>query len=184
MEMSLPKFPDRKPTWVIPYDDRIKELEQQLAEAKRDADEFEQVAANHINANEELRQQLAEREGFYEKLWKDFISLQRGDFQLIALEAEECRRVKEQLAEREKQIVMLRNALQVAWDFEPECGPPCCDERISEALAATQDLSGLVLCDAKPVGEVDQDDDVKWGDIYTDTDVRVGTKLYKARKQP
>jgi hypothetical protein len=98
-----------------------------------------------------VAEQLAEREGFYEKLWKDFISLQRGDFQLIALEAEECRRVKEQLAEREKQIVMLRNALQVAWDFEPECGPPCCDERISEALAATQDLSGLVLCDARPI---------------------------------
>lgn len=91
--MSLPKFPDRKPTWVIPYDDRIKELEQQLAE-------------------------------------------------------------------REKQIVMLREAAKLAhtaledWlvcDLdEDQC--EFATKKVNEALAATQDLSGLVLCDAVHVG--------------------------------
>lgn len=32
------------------------------------------------------------REGFYEKLWKDFVSLQRGDVNLMVKEVEEHRK--------------------------------------------------------------------------------------------
>jgi hypothetical protein len=99
----------------------------------------------------DLERQLAEREGFYEKMWKDFVSLQRGDFQRIALEAEECRMVKQQLAEREKQIVMLRTALVNAHEFigDDVESYETAKQRI-DALAATANLKGYILCDAKP----------------------------------
>ena len=52
----------------------------------------------------------------------------------------------EQLAEREKQIVMLREAVVVI-PHDLKDGML----RINEALAATADLSGYILCDAEPV---------------------------------
>lgn len=58
----------------------------------------------------------------------------------------------------EKQIVMLRNTIQALF-CDPE-GNPCFagsdGDRliIAEALAATDDLSGCVLCDAEPVAHM------------------------------
>ena len=57
-------------------------------------------------------------------------------------------------------------------------------EDILEALAATADLSGLILCHAEPVGEVgtiDTDDDGEpsaWVNLYNDVDL--GEILYRA----
>ena len=64
---------------------------------------------------------------------------------------EDIESLQKQLANREKQIVMLRGALikerddQGQNDFE--IAP-----WIVEALDATDDLSGCILCDAEPVG--------------------------------
>ena len=38
----------------------------------------------------------SETEGFYEKMWKDFVSLQRGDVQQLCKEAERYRWLREQ----------------------------------------------------------------------------------------
>jgi hypothetical protein len=97
---------------------------------------------------------------------------------------EEYRLLEQQLAEAQKQIVMLRNALKEWQRAEGDYGLIQADKAIAKALAATQDLSGLVLCDAEPVGVIDEDDYARWGDIYADADVGLGTPLYKARKQP
>ena len=51
--------------------------------------------------------------------------------------------LEQQLAEREKQIVMLRTAI--------DRQPYTMDKDVCEALAATDDLSGCILCDAEPV---------------------------------
>jgi hypothetical protein len=72
--------------------------------------------------------------------------------------------LEQQLANLEKQIVMLRSVVEMSFAPNRE-----------KALAATQDLSGLVLCDAEPVA--------KWyGTSWSD--VPDGEPLYKARKQP
>jgi hypothetical protein len=77
--------------------------------------------------------------------------------------------LEQQLAERERQIVMLRTALdKIQWgDFHfdhngdgqhycPECGnlarqSHAVDCPVGIALAATADLSGCIICDAEPV---------------------------------
>ena len=38
----------------------------------------------------------SETEGFYEKMWKDFVSLQRGDVQQLCKDAERYRWLREQ----------------------------------------------------------------------------------------
>lgn len=50
---------------------------------------YRQAAATPAEAP---RADKTEREGFYEKLWRDFVSLQRGDVQQICREAELYRR--------------------------------------------------------------------------------------------
>jgi hypothetical protein len=55
--------------------------------------------------------------------------------------------VSQQLAEREKQIVMLRYAVEAL--FHNKAGDDT-DEIAQEALDATQELSGCILCDAEP----------------------------------
>jgi hypothetical protein len=70
----------------------------------------------------------------------------------------ECHeRYEQQLAEREKQIVMLREALSRfydSWINGYSVIETAAVEIAQEALAATADLSGLVLCDAEPVGDM------------------------------
>jgi hypothetical protein len=55
---------------------------------------------NLMEAQEALEEIMEAKEGFYEKLWKDFVSLQRGDVSKIAVEAEEARRLREELAKK------------------------------------------------------------------------------------
>ena len=65
-------------------------------------------------------------------------------------------RVMQQLAHREKQIVMLRDALETCEVGDFSTGHviyPSFDEKlVNEALAATDDLDGVILCHAEPVG--------------------------------
>lgn len=49
------------------------------------------------------RAELAEREGFYEKMWNDFVSLQRGDAKQIAIDAAKYRRLCEPQPSGEEQ---------------------------------------------------------------------------------
>jgi hypothetical protein len=57
--------------------------------------------------------------------------------------------LEQQLGEREKQIVMLRGFVKLLRDYIPASAIG--NMTVQEALAATQGLSGLVLCDAEPV---------------------------------
>jgi hypothetical protein len=61
--------------------------------------------------------------------------------------------LKQQLANATKQNVLLRDALGMAMDYFN--GMPWASSTVvncKEALAATQDLAGLVVCDAEPAG--------------------------------
>jgi hypothetical protein len=56
----------------------------------------------------------------------------------------EAESLREQLAERENQIAMLRTAI--------DRQPYTMDKEVCEALRATADLSGRIICDAEPAG--------------------------------
>jgi hypothetical protein len=91
--------------------------------------------------------------------------------------------LEQQLAEREKQIVMLRELLEIV----QERGDLYSSDHaaIRAALDATQDLSGLVLCDAEPVAWIDLSKLTGNGMAYA-TEFKLSdrqTQLY-ARKQP
>ena len=112
--------------------------------------------------------------------------------------------LKQQLAEREKQIVMLRTALDMTqWgDFHfdhtgdgqhycPECGnlkrqAHTNDCPVGIALDSTQDLVGCILCDAEPHAVVRGAPE---GKIFKTIEFLVqaggipnGTLLYKAKE--
>jgi len=88
------------------------------------------------------------------------VMLRRGDFVLSARLIEEIydamrnkeplenrELLEQQLAEREKQNVMLRDLIgHILNTYHVPMVP-----RIMEALAATADLAGLVVCDAVPI---------------------------------
>jgi hypothetical protein len=116
---------------------------------------------------------------------------------------EEYKLLEQQLAEREKQIVELRNSLEYAqWgDYSAPDNDDCCPEcgnlkrqwhalscAIGKALDATQDLKNCIICDAEPVGSVSKDcNGFPWKKIdYINerllSELPIGAKLYKARK--
>jgi|WetSurSiteA1Bulk_404760.scaffolds.fasta_scaffold130619_2 hypothetical protein len=112
--------------------------------------------------------------------------------------------VEQQLAECEKQIAMMHEQtkaiqghMNLYWlfscegsdSYDPECAEKNLDKvnEYAKALAATQDLSGLVLCDAKPTAYMFPDKTCMTADIPNSDVVAKklgGTPLYKARKQP
>ena len=59
-----------------------------------------------------------------------------------------------QLAEREKQVAMLRSYLN-RWAFT-QSEDECAHMEVQEALAATADLDGLILCHAEPVAFIEK----------------------------
>ena len=91
---------------------------------------------------------------------------------------------EQQLAEATKQNVMLREAV-LAVCCDPE-GTVCIRgsdgdrEVIQEALDATDDLAGLILCDAEPAAW-DYEGVELWFHATSD-EQRASTPLYKARK--
>jgi hypothetical protein len=83
----------------------------------------------------------------------ELVAVPAGGVRLLIAEFED---LQKQLAEREKQIVMLRDAIFLTC-CNPE-GEVCINgttkqerDALQAALYATQDLSGLVPCDAEPV---------------------------------
>ena len=78
------------------------------------------------------------------------------------------------LQEAKKQIVMLRGLL-VRYRKETPAGnqPHMICNEVDEALDATQDLSGYILCDAEPVA--------KWKEVGW-SDIPDGEPLYKAKE--
>jgi len=70
---------------------------------------------------------------------------------------EEIESLRKQLAEREKQVAMLRSYLN-RWAFT-QSEDECAHMEVQEALAATDDLSGYILCEREPVGYIFQHED-------------------------
>jgi hypothetical protein len=86
--------------------------------------------------------------------------------------------LEQQLAEREKQIVMLRKSLLDAHNFigdDVEAYETA--KRRIDALAATDDLSGCILCDAEPITKIKHYDEVG-----LEHDIFLSTPLYARRK--
>jgi hypothetical protein len=114
----------------------------------------------------ELEQQLAECRANLEK--NDCLPVPMSEWQ----------KMEQQLAEAQKQIVMLREVVVIAAQrgdlFEHD------QAQAEAALAATDDLSGLVLCDAEPVAYVVGDVRGNFGALLVG--MEPSTKLYKARK--
>jgi hypothetical protein len=91
-------------------------------------------------------------------------------------------RLEQQLTEREKQVVMMRDTLEQVTDRMNASDWA----RVGKALAATQDLSGLVLCDAKPVAWRYENKNVKgnWYITWTKPDDSFNQRGLHERKQP
>jgi predicted RNase H-like nuclease (RuvC/YqgF family) len=64
---------------------------------------------------------------------------------------EELESLRQQLAESQKQVTMLRGT--VSWVKENVTYSRPMNTRLDEALASTADLDGLILCHAHPVFE-------------------------------
>ena len=84
---------------------------------------------------------------------------------------------QERIDNREKQIVMLRDALTIA-ATGVACGVIQC--AATKALAATQDLKNCILCDAEPCGYIW---DIGTHQVFRfaqdDIDGTMGSPLYK-----
>jgi hypothetical protein len=161
-----------------------------------------------LKNKKELDQKLVdENEGFYEKMWKDLVSLQRGDAQLsVKLVLSQMRRIKElekQLAEHEKkkvfteayvarilereqdclkQNVTLRKAIG-AWDRAEVEDLQSAEAGLLKALASTADLSNCIICDAEPIGRyagVDAESGAQV--VWIDCGIDAGTMFYKVRE--
>ena len=98
---------------------------------------------------ESLRQQLILKEHQYDVM--------KASAEVLA---EQCGKMRQQLADSQKREVMLRDALKkIKISEDCGCGFPCdcyswatMSEIAKEALAATADLKGVILCHAEPVG--------------------------------
>jgi hypothetical protein len=98
--------------------------------------------------------------------------------------ADRIEELERQLSEREKQIVMLREALATAIEFYV---PTTQAKQFLDVLDATKDLSGLRVCYAEPVwvAETTEEKQLLNGKprrLFWECNEGVGTPLYKARK--
>ena len=100
---------------------------------------------------ESLRQQLILKEHQYDVM--------KASAEVLA---EQCDKMRQQLETSQKREVMLRDALEY---HQAQTRPI---QRTEEALAATADLDGLILCEKKPVAWLRDDD--KGGSINTMSD--------------
>jgi len=83
------------------------------------------------------------KETLIEKL-RGYKSTPRHCEELCYEAANEIESLRQQLADSQKQVVMLREALEY---HQAQTRPI---QRTEEALAATDDLDGLILCEKKP----------------------------------
>jgi len=84
---------------------------------------------------------------------------------------------EQQLAEREKQNVLLREAMNNAMCMMGREYSAYCV--LSKALDDTDDLSGCIICDAVPVGEIQPLHELN--DSWA-SKLLIGTRLYKAKE--
>ena len=102
--------------------------------------------------------------------------------------------LEQQLASREKHIVMLREALLDArsgWRYIREyygdlygVGWDRVEENSTEALAATADLKDCILCDAGSIGRFEGTNPESGEQVvWIDCGIDAGTMLHKARTQ-
>jgi hypothetical protein len=98
-------------------------------------------------------------------------------------------RLRKQLAEREKQNVFLRGYLEqlACLGNGDQYGNSIGNDIAIKALAATDDLSGCILCDAEPVGyfaysEVGYGVAGIWEELVG-PEYKGATPLYKAKDQ-
>jgi hypothetical protein len=75
-------------------------------------------------------------------------TMPNGTTNTIDFMLEKIGELEQQLADREKQIVMMRN--HMAWALSHYSLRVGAGAYLEKALAATQDLSELILCDAEP----------------------------------
>lgn len=115
------------------------------------------IATEVANRIAKLEQQLAAKDA-------ELDEIKGGEFERRIQKVADnwrgkCDRFEQQLAEREKQIVMLQEVIDSLVDFWTTVGGSSSywEEVWPEkeaALDLTSDLSGLILCDAEPFGYV------------------------------
>ena len=151
---------------------RIEELEEQLAE--RDAEIVKWRRAFENGGTETLQKQLAK--------WQESSANAAGEALALSHERDKLR----------KQNVLLREAV-LAVCCDPE-GKVCIRgsdgdrEVIQEALAATADLAGLVVCDAVPVAWHYEGSDIELPSVALSDDLddeqkQNCTELFARRKE-
>ena len=124
-----------------------------LADAKAGISEYDQGAIDSYKEFRKMRARaenaeaaIAEREGFYEKLWKDFCSLQRGNAQGIVAKVEQY--YQEQAAKAGRKI---------AHPPEPAAEKAAPDSGLREALrVAVKALEGTKILTQGPSFEAEQ----------------------------
>lgn len=102
----------------------------------------------------------------------------------------EAVRLRQQLAERETQVTLLRGLLlRYRTETPPAHSPHMICHEVDAALADTTDLDGLILCDAEPVHHIYEypywDGSVVWRDTpsFNGVDARKSIPLYRAKEQ-
>jgi uncharacterized coiled-coil protein SlyX len=162
---------------------RIRELEAKQSEFRLIRD----LNDNLTSHRDELMQQLAKVTMERDEAVAAVQRLAEGmPFDAVVIADGIRRGVKQQLAEREKQNVMLRDVIEQLLDDmgEGHCVCPAAKTWAKEALAATADLAGLVVCDAEPVGKyTGTEHEYGYQIVQLDCDIEVGTKLYKAKEK-
>jgi hypothetical protein len=132
---------------------------------QRKLDEFDSLTQQLANAV----QMLSDQDFEYNRKTND----------LTHTASELISEMKQQLAEREKQIVLLREMVEKV--MVNLSGADWL--AANDALDATQDLSGYILCDAEPVGTTAPE--YATGRCFAwITRMEFKQPIYKARKQP
>jgi hypothetical protein len=163
------------------YDDRYRAVKTAFWWQVAIGDGQQTVGKYHSKAEAE-RTANALLTAFYDGMFVAQQQLAALNAHQIAYEAQ----AEQQLAEREKQIVMLREAIDSLVDFGTTVGGSSSywEEVWPEkeaALDLTSDLSGLILCDAEPVAIYHGSD--KGVEQFTVLeDMPEGTELYKAKE--
>lgn len=103
----------------------------------------------------------------------------------IVRQQEEIESLREQLTHREAQIVMLREALEAASFVVDPYLYPKEENIIAYALAATDDLDGLILCERAPFCYLTQTSSERnpphgWSVTFSSGEV----PLYRATRRP
>jgi hypothetical protein len=177
--------------WPEDATEDYERLEQQLADYRTK----HEVACSTISM---LQEKCDVRGKALAEQCKETLEMRKQIVMLTASE-KEVGEANEQLATRtiaaEKQVVMLRAALEAERNLRifgqsPECGQTHWEsirdmrravyDATEEALNATQDLSGYILCDADSVATVVGDAKGNFAALFIG--IPPGTSLYMARK--